>query len=462
MPPLQPNPQDDIASLVHPYTNLSAFRESGPTIITKGEGVYVYDADGNRYLEGLAGLWCTALGYGNEELIETAREQLATLSFSHLFGAKSHEPAIRLAEKIKQIAPCPVSKVFFTSSGSEANDSQVKLAWYYNNARGKPEKKKIISRMKAYHGVTIASGSLTGLPNNHLDFDLPYGDRFLHADCPHHYRFAESGESELDFSARLAEDLDGLINTEGPETIAAFIAEPVMGAGGVIVPPEGYFEDIQAVLAKYDILFIADEVITGFGRLGTMFGSEALGIAPDSISMAKALTSAYAPLGAVTVPEHVYAAMVEESEKIGTFGHGFTYGGHPLSAALGVKALEIYERENIADRVAKIAPKFQARLKALSDHPLVGEARGMGLIGGVELVADKATKTPFDPKLFVGAKAAALIQDEGLIIRPIGDTIGICPPLIITEDQIDELFDALHRGLDAAEEMVRKEGLRAA
>ncbi|ODA67325.1 L-Lysine-8-amino-7-oxononanoate aminotransferase [Methyloligella halotolerans] len=462
MPQFQPDQQEDIASLVHPYTNLSAFRESGPTILARGEGVYVTDTEGNRYLEGLAGLWCTALGYGNEELIETAREQLSTLSFTHLFGGKSHEPAIALAEKIKQIAPCPVSKVFFTCSGSEANDSQVKLAWYYNNARGKPEKKKIISRVKAYHGVTIASASLTGLPNNHLDFDLPYGDRFLHTSCPHHYRFAEAGESERDFSARLAEDLDALINAEGPDTIAAFVAEPVMGAGGVIVPPDGYFDAVQAVLAKYDILFIADEVITGFGRLGTMFGSEALGIEPDTVSLAKALTSAYAPLGAVTVSETVYEAMLDESEKIGTFGHGFTYGGHPLSAALGVKTLEIYERENIAGRVAKIAPKFQARLKALSDHPLVGEARGMGLIGGVELVADKATKLPFDPKQFVGAKAAALIQKEGLIIRPIGDTIGICPPLIITEDQIDELFDALGRGLDAAEEMVRREGLRAA
>jgi len=350
----------------------------------------------------------------------------------------------------------------FTCSGSEANDSQVKLAWYYNNARGKPEKKKIISRVKAYHGVTIASASLTGLPNNHLDFDLPYGDRFLHTGCPHHYRFAEAGESERDFSTRLAADLDALIQAEGPDTIAAFIAEPVMGAGGVIVPPEGYFEAVQAVLAKYDILFIADEVITGFGRLGTMFGSEALGMTPDSVSIAKALTSAYAPLGAMTISEPVYEAMLAESEKIGTFGHGFTYGGHPLAAALGVKALEIYEREDIAGRAAMIAPRFQARLKALSDHPLVGEARGMGIIGGVELVADKATKLPFDPKRFVGAKAAALIQEQGLIIRPIGDTIGICPPLIITEEQIDELFDALERGLDAAEEMVRREDLRAA
>ncbi|MEG6508837.1 aminotransferase [Methyloligella sp. 2.7D] len=454
--------QRDIASLIHPYTDLSAFREQGPTILTKGKGVYVYDDTGRRYIEGLAGLWCTALGYGNEKLIEAATKQLETLSYTHLFGGKSHEPAIQLAEKIKQLAPCPVSKVLFTCSGSEANDTQVKLAWYYNNARGKPEKKKIISRIKGYHGVTVASGSLTGLPNNHLDFDLPYGDRFVYADCPHHYRFGEPGESERDFSARLAENLDAQIQAEGPDTIAAFIAEPVMGAGGVIVPPEGYFPAIQAVLNKYDILFIADEVITGFGRLGTMFGSEALSIKPDSLSMAKALTSAYAPLGALTISEPMFEAMMAESEKIGTFGHGFTYGGHPLGAAIGVKALEIYERDDIPGRVAGIAPQFQARLKALADHPMVGEARGMGLIGGLELVADKGTKTPFDPAMKVGPRTAALIQEEGLIVRPIGDTLGLCPPLIITEEQIDEMFDALTRGLDAAEEMVRAQGLRAA
>lgn len=460
MPPLDPEQQRDIASLVHPYTELSRFRDSGPTVITHGKGVYVYDEHGRRYLEGLAGLWCTALGYGNEELIETAHEQLATLSFSHLFGGKSHEPAIQLAEKIKEIAPAPSSKVLFVGSGSEANDTQVKLAWYYNNACGRPEKKKIISRIKAYHGVTIASGSLTGLGNIHQDFDLPYGDRFLHTECPHHYRFAEPGEDERSFSARLADALDSMIQAQGPETVAAFIAEPVMGAGGVIVPPEGYFESIQGVLEMYGIPLIADEVITGFGRLGTWFGSQALGLRPSSVSIAKALTSAYAPLGAITIPEPVYEAMLEESRKIGAFAHGFTYGGHPLAAALGVKAIEIYERDDIIGQAALLAPHFQRRLKALSDHPLVGESRGMGLIGGVELVADKATKAPFDPALFVGVRTAALIQDEGLILRPIGDTLGICPPLIITEAQIDELFDCLARGLDKAEEMVRKEGLR--
>jgi len=409
----------------------------------------------------MAGLWCTALGYGNEELIEADREQLARLSFAHLFGAKSHDKAVELAEKLKAISPAPTSKVFFTSSGSEANDSQVKFAWYYNNARGLPQKKKIISRVKAYHGVTVAASSLTGLPNNHLDFDVPI-DRFLHTDCPHHYRFALPGESEQDFATRLAANLDALIQSEGPDTIAAFIAEPMMGAGGVIVPPETHFDRVQEVLAKYDILFIVDEVITGFGRLGDRFGSETFGLKPHSITVAKALTSAYAPLGAVTVSEPVYQAMLDQNRKIGAFAHGFTYGGHPLAAALGVKALEIYERDDFVGRVRRLAPEFQARLKALAAHPLVGEARGLGLMGGVELIADKATKRAFNPRVAVGARASALVQDEGLITRTIGDTLALCSAFVITEDEIDEMFDRLARGLDRAQAMVAREGLAAA
>lgn len=440
----------DIETLIHPYTNLETHRTAGPTIIEKGKGVHVWDTSGKRYIEGMAGLWCTALGYGNEELIEAAREQLSTLSFTHIFGGKSHDPAIALAEKLKEISPAPASKVFFTSSGSEANDTQIKLAWYYNNARGLPKKKKVISRQRAYHGVTIASASLTGLPANHADFDLPI-DGILHTLCPHHYRNAEPGESEQEFSARLANELDEMIQREDPDTIAAFIAEPVMGAGGVVVPPEGYFEKIQAVLDKYDILFIVDEVICGFGRTGNMFGSQTYNLRPDTVSVAKAITSAYAPLGAITVPENVYQAMLDESRKIGTFGHGYTYSGHPLCTAIGVKTLEIYQRDDIVSKVRKVAPRFQEKLKAIGEHPLVGETRGVGLIGGVELVADKASKTAFEPKRGVGAKAAALIQEEGAILRAIGDTIAICPPLIMTEGDVDELFDALERGLNATQ-----------
>jgi len=428
--------------------------------LDRAEGIYVWDTNGKRYIEGLAGLWCTGLGYGNQELVEAAREQMSKLSFTHLFGGRSHEPAIALAEKLKELVPAPASKIFFTSSGSEANDTQIKLAWYYNNARGLPNKKKIISRMKAYHGVTIASASLTGLPIFHTDFDLPI-QRVLHTDCPHYWRFGQEGETEEEFATRLAKNLEDLILREGPDTIAAFIAEPVMGAGGVIVPPRTYFEKIQEVLQRYDILMIADEVICGFGRTGNWFGTQTFNIKPDSISMAKAITSAYMPLGAITVSEPVYQAMVEESKKLGVFAHGFTYSGHPVSCAVAVKTLEIYERINIVGHVQKVAPVFQARLNALNDHPLVGETRGVGLIAGVELVKNKATKESFDVRKGVGPKVVKFAEEEGLICRAVaGDTIALCPPLIINEDGINEMFDALVRALNRAEEWVSKEGLR--
>jgi 4-aminobutyrate---pyruvate transaminase len=401
----------------------------------------------------MSGLWCTALGYGNEELVDVAAAQMRKLSFAHLFGAKSHDPAIELAERLKEIAPVPISKVFFCNSGSEANDTQVKLVWYMNNALGRPRKKKIISRQKAYHGITIASASLTGLPTNQIDFDLPIAN-IIHTACPHHYRFAHEGESEEDFSARLARELEELIIAQDPETVAAFIAEPVMGAGGVIVPPAGYFPAIAAVCAKYDLYLICDEVITGFGRLGKMFGCDVVGFAPHAISIAKALSSAYVPIAGVMLPEMMYEAMLIESRKIGTFGHGFTYSGHPVAAAVALKTLDILQRDRIVDTTAAKAPQFQARLHALGEHPLVGEARGTGLIGAVELVADKATKRGFDPKLGVTARCAQFAQDVGLIVRALADSVAVCPPLVITPAEIDVMFDrlatALNRTLDWA------------
>jgi 4-aminobutyrate---pyruvate transaminase len=452
----------DIETVVHPYTNLATLRETGPLVLERGNGVMVYDSDGKGYIEGMAGLWCTALGYGNEELVEAAATQMRKLPFAHLFGGKSHDPAIELAEKLKEIAPVPISKVFFCASGSEANDTQVKLVWYMNNALGRPRKKKIISRLKGYHGVTVASASLTGLPNNHIDFDLPIAN-ILHTACPHHYRFAQPGESEEDFATRLADELDQLIQREGPETIAAFIAEPVMGAGGVIVPPKTYFEKIVAVCAKYDAYVIADEVITGFGRLGTMFGCQSLGFKPHGISIAKALSSAYLPIAGVMVPDVMYQALIVESQKIGTFGHGFTYSGHPVSAAVALKTLEIYARDRIVDAVAAKAPQFQRRLRQLADHPLVGEARGLGLVGGLELVAEKRSRTPFDPKKLVAAHCARQAEEQGLIVRFVsGDTITICPPLIITPAEIDELFDRLSRALDRTLDWAKREQLLAA
>jgi 4-aminobutyrate--pyruvate transaminase len=420
----------------------------------------VYDTEGREYIEGMAGLWCTALGYGNEELVEAAAAQMRKLPFAHLFTGKSHDPAIELGERLKELVPVQASKIFFCSSGSEANDTQIKLVWYMNNALGRPGKKKIVSRLKAYHGVTIAAASLTGLVNNHRDFDLPIAG-ILHTSCPHHYRFAHAGESEDDFASRLAAELEQLIIREGPETIAAFIAEPVMGAGGVIVPPQSYFPEIVRVCRKYDIYMISDEVICGFGRLGTMFGCTALGYAPDSVSVAKALTSAYLPLAGVTVPPAMYEAMLDESRKIGIFGHGFTYSGHPVAAAVAIKALDIYARERIADDVARKSPHFHSRLAALGEHPLVGEARGLGLVGGVELVGDKRTKRSFDPESAVAPQAVAFAQDEGLIVRYLaGDVVSICPPLIITPAQIDELFDRLGRALDRTSAWASARGLQ--
>jgi 4-aminobutyrate--pyruvate transaminase len=449
----------DVETLIHPYSNLAAVCETGPLIFERGKGVFVHDVSGKPYIEGMAGLWCTALGHGNEELAEAAAAQIRKLSFAHLFSAKSHDPAIELAERLKEMAPAPTSKVFFCNSGSEANDTQIKLVWYMNNALGRPAKKKIISRLRAYHGVTVASASLTGLPVNQRDFDLPIAN-ILHTGCPHHYRFAHPGEGEEEFARRLAAELAALIEEEGPETVAAFIAEPVMGAGGVLVPPKTYFENIAEVCRRYDVYMIADEVICGFGRLGTAFGSEALGFAPDSISVAKALTSGYVPMAAVTVPEPMYQALLEESRKIGAFGHGFTYSGHPVAAAVALKTLEIYARERLFEAAAGKAPQFQARLRALGAHPLVGEARGMGLIGAVELVADKPSKRSFDPKAAVAPRAVRFAEEEGLIVRfLIGDAVSICPPLIITPQEIDELFDRLTRALDRTWDWARREKL---
>ncbi len=449
----------DIESLVHPYTPIHRLREIGPVIMERGKGVYVFDSRGRAYIEGMSGLWCAGLGFGDEELIEAGIEQMRALPYYHTFGAKSTEPAIALAEKLKEIAPVPISKVLFTSSGSEANDSQVKLAWFLNNARGRPEKKKIISRVKAYHGVTVMSGSLTGLAPNHNGWDLPV-DRVLHTDCPHFYRFGGDGESEADFVTRLAHSLRDLIVREGPETIAAMIAEPVMGAGGVIVPPAGYFPAIQKVLDEHDIMLIADEVITGFGRTGRWWGSQTLGMTPKTISAAKQMTSAYAPLGAVMIPDDIYQAFVDHSAKLGTFAHGFTYGGHPLACAMGVKAIEIYQRRNIVAHVRALAPLFAERMTKIGQHPLVGEARFSGLVGGAELVADKDTRRPFDSKKGVGPLTSRLIEENGAILRSIGDTIAICPPMIITEAELNELFDRFEAGLAKAETEVERAGLR--
>ena len=447
----------DIASVIHPYTNLVKHEEVGPLIITEGKGVFVRDLEGNDYLEGLAGLWCTALGFGNERLISAAVDQMRKLPYSHTFFHRSTMPAIELAERLLAIAPTPMSKVWFANSGSEANDHMMKFVWYYNNAMGRPEKKKIIARLKGYHGIAISSGSLTGLPVVHKGFDLPIKN-VIHTEGHHHYRDAHEGESEEAFATRRAEELEQLILDEGPETVAAFIAEPVMGAGGAIVPPATYFEKMQAVCRKYDVLMVSDEVITGFHRTGNTFGCQTFGFEPDIVVVAKQLSSAYLPISAVIMNEKVYGPIRDFSETNQVLGTGFTYGGHPVSAAVAVETLKIYDEIDIADHVARVAPHCQERLNALGDHPLVGEARGVGLIGAVELVKDKATKESFGPEVAVWCNEAC--TRHGVLLRACeGRRIAFCPPLIIEIEEIDMLFDRLGRALDDTLEHVRREGL---
>lgn len=441
----------DVACHVHPATDLSQLAENGPHIFLRGEGIYVFDDMGKRYIEGLSGLWCASLGFSEKRLVEAARKQMEILPFYHNFACKAVQPAIDLAALLIERAPVPMSKVLFTNSGSEANDTQVKLVWYYNNILGRPNKKKIIARRGAYHGITVASGSMTGLPTSHWGFDLPV-DRFLHTDCPHFYRFGNDGETEEQFSSRLADSLERMIIAEGADTIAAFIAEPFLGAGGVIPAPKGYFEKIQPILEHYDILFIVDEVISGFYRTGNMFATETFALKPDLVTLAKALSAAYQPIGAVMMSERIYQTLLEGSRKYGIFGTGFTYSGHPVPAAVALEAQKIYDTDRIGDHVNSIAPHFQQRLRALADHPLVGDARGLGLIGAVELVKNKQTKQSFDASLKLGAWVVSKAMEHGVILRALAnDTVALCPPLIINDSQIDAMFDSLSRALDDAQ-----------
>ena len=440
----------DVAYAMHPYTNLAQHEERGPTVFTRGEGIYIWDDEGNKYLEGLAGLWCTSLGYSEQRLVDAAVKQLGTLPFAHTFAHRSSIPVIELCEALIKMAPGDMGKVFLVNSGSEAVDAAIKMIWYYNNALDRPEKKKIISRKRGYHGVTIAGGSLTAIPLMQNDFDLPL-ERFLHTDTPCYYRYGQDGESEEAFATRLADSLNDLIEAEGPDTVAAFVAEPVMGAGGVLTPPATYFEKVQKVLDRHDVLMVADEVICGFGRTGNMWGSQTYRIKPDIVTCAKQLSSAYLPIAAVMISDPIYQAFVEQSRKLGAYGSGHTYGGHPASAAVALETLKIYEERDIVGHVREVTPRFQTRLHALADHPLVGEARGIGLIGAVEIVSDKNSREQFSADVKAGAIIAEKIFEQGLIVRALpGDAVATCPPLIINDNQIDELFDKFEAGLNDA------------
>ena len=448
----------DLRHMLHPSTNLAQHQQHGPMVLQSAKGVYITDNHGKQYLEGMSGLWCTAIGYGQEELAKVAYEQMLKLNYSQLFAGRTNEPSVLLAEKLKEMAPFDAGRVFFGLSGSDANDTQIKLVWYYNNAIGKPEKKKIISRKRGYHGVTIASGSLTGLPPFHKAFDLPMSG-VLHTTSPHFYSEGRPGESEAEFLQRLVDDLEHMIVQEGPETVAAFIAEPIMGAGGVIVPPENYFPQIQQVLDKYDIAFIDDEVICGFGRTGKPFGAQSMNIKPTTMSIAKALSSAYLPISAVLLPESMYEAFADQSGELGNFAHGFTYSGHPVCAAVALRNLQMMDEMNLFDHAERMGLLLQQRLQQFVGHPIVGEVRGKGLIAALELVQAADPRTPFQPSDGVGAYCSNACHEAGLVLRNLGDAVAICPPLIINEAQIDELIAKLNVALNQTLEWVKKQGL---
>ncbi len=442
--------QMDLDYLFHPATDLAGHRRQGPVIWSHGKGVHIFDTEGNRYLEGMAGLWCTALGYGEPELVKAATRQMETFCYGPLFAGKGNEPSIRLAAKLADWVPIEGSRFLFGCSGSDANDAQVKLVRYYFNAIGKPQKSKILSRGNAYHGVTMATAALTGLPAFHAHFGLDMSD-VIHLGSPNFYRHGKPGESEAEFVERLGQELEQTIETIGAEHIAAMIAEPLMGAGGVILPPAGYWERIRPVLDAHDILLIDDEVVCGFGRTGQPFGCQTYPMRPHTMTMAKALSSAYQPISAVAVPEFMYQAIEEAAGGVGLFAHGLTYAGHPVAAAVALRNLELMEERQIVAHTADVGAYLQTQLAPLADHPLVGNLRGIGLIAGLELVADKESRQPFPPAEKMAFKVAAACMAEGLIVRALpGDVVAVCPPLIINREQVDELVAKLGRGLDRA------------
>ena len=439
-------------ALLHPYTNLRKHEQAGPLVAVRGEGVRIVDDAGRSYIDAMAGLWCASLGFSQARLGEAAKRQMNELGFYHQFTHKSHDKGIELAAKLIELAPSgtAMSRVFFANSGSEANDTALKLIWYYNNALGRPDKKKVVARRQAYHGVTLASASLTALPANHRDFDLPLDlGRFLQITCPQAYHHALPGEDDAAFVERLAAEFEALIETEGADTIAAFFAEPVMGAGGVIVPPAGYFPRMQEICRRHDILMVADEVICGFFRTGARWGSETLDFQPDMLTCAKALSAGFLPISALMITDKIYQAVADNSAKIGTFGHGYTYSGHPVAAAVALETLALYDELDIKGQIARTAPVMQKHLRDLAAHPLVGEARGIGLIGALELVEDKVSRKNFDSSRGVAAKVVDAMQRNGVIGRAmINDSLAFSPPLVIGEGELDELFGAVRVALD--------------
>ena len=441
--------QIDQATHFHPFTWIEDLKRDGPNVMTEGKGVRIKDIHGNEYLDGMAGLWCVNLGYGCEEVTEAIAAQSKRLSFFHAFNGMSTDVVIEAADELLKRAPVPMARVFFGASGSDANETQIKLIWYYNNLLGRPNKKKIIARWNAYHGSGVMTSSLTGLPSMHNLFDLPIGP-ILHVTAPHHYRKAAEGQSERDFSRALAAELEELIAREGADTIAAFFAEPVMGAGGLIAPPEGYFEEIVPILKRHDILLVLDEVVSGFGRLGTYWGSQTFNVEPDLITSAKGVTSGYFPMSACFISPKIWDVIESSSPKAGLFAHGYTYSAHPVGAAAALAALKAIDDRKVVENVAEVGPYLHRSMKAaFRDDPLVGEIRGVGLMIGIDLVKDKTTKEAFPASDRVGRRVLQAAAKEGLITRALGDTLVFAPPLVINHAEIDELVQKFKQAVEA-------------
>ena len=444
---------------INPYTNLKDIRKYGSLIIEKGRGIYVYDENNNKYIEGLAGLWCVALGFNNKRLIKAANKQFNLLPNYHSFTGKVPLTTLKLSEELVKISPKSLTKVLYANSGSESNDTAIKMAWYYQNALGRTKKKKIISRYRGYHGVTIMSGSLTGMEYAHKGFDMPR-DFVVHTDSPHYYKDSLSQESSREFVNRLLKNLDNLIIKEGAENIAAMILEPIQGAGGVIIPPDNYLKGVQKLLKKNAILLIVDEVICGFGRTGNMFGCDTFQIKPDMMVIAKGLSSGYVPISALLINEEIYETISDFSSINNVFGHGYTYSGHPVAAAVALETIKIFKDENIIGHVKEISEKFNTKMEQLNVHSIVGNARSIGLIGAIELVQNKNNKTYFDPKIGIGSRIVKNAQKNGLIVRALqGDIVALCPPLIINIKEVDILFNKFNKSIKDTEVELNTERL---
>ena len=431
---------------LHSFTDLEQYQRDGALVVDHGEGVYLVDGDGRRYLDAMASLWCVTLGYDESRLVEAAHRQLQRLPFSHTFRGRSHPVLIELAEMLIGLAPEPISRVFFASSGSEANESAIKMVWAYHAQRGEPRRRKIISRQNAYHGSTIFASQLCGMPSMHAHLDTSHNG-ILFVDAPHYAVGARAGESESDFSERLLRQLEDMIEREGADTIAAMIAEPVMAVGGVIVPPAGYFEGVCELLQRHGILLIADEVVCGLGRTGDWFGSLSLGMQPDIMTLAKGITSAYFPLSAVLLSEPVYRALQADSATQGVFSHGFTYSGHPVGAAVALEVLNILQERDIPGQVRRVGERFQTGIRELTKFDSICHSRGIGLMAAFDLCADVESGKAFAPEIRAGNRLMDVAERQGLLIRAVGDTIVLAPPLIIDEAGVDELIGRLESSL---------------